>query len=375
MTKDLMIINGLILLYILQRVGELLFSKGNEVWLKHHHHAVEIDPRESLRMRIFHTSWFVALILESNYRHSFQTPIVSLIVYVVLGACVMIRLHSMEQLKRFWSIKVFSMNAPDIATNGLYRYVRHPNYFIVICELFLLPFLFKAYFTMILFSIGNLYILSKRIQAEESALMFHHDYKKHFQDKKRFIPFVFMLCLGLSPLKAKELSVHTSSYDEAKKNENYLKFQSTSTKLGFITTSFDGYAKDFKANYDEKEQMASNIEVVVAVKSLDTDISSRDEKMHNEVMNAEKFPTLKVVSVDALKLTPGEQKINMNFFIKDKQLTRAVVFNLSPKDKGWQITGKTQLGLQEMGLPDPSIAIAKVRDQFDIEFGLILREK
>lgn len=372
MTKNIVIMNGIILLYIIQRVGELLLSKSNEAWLKQHHQALESDPRESVRMKIFHSVWFVALVVESNYRHSFQAPFLSLFIYLVLLGCMMVRIHSMGQLKKFWSVKIFSMESPVIATGGLYRYVRHPNYFIVVCELLLIPFLFKAYFTMIFFSLFNLYILSKRIQTEESVLMQHPDYRKHFSDKKRFLPFIFVLCFSMTPLLGKEINVHSASYSEAKKNENFLKFQSSSTKLGFIKTSFDGYAKDFKVNYDEKDQVISKIEVIVPVKSLDTDISSRDEKMHNDIMEAEKFAYLKASSSGPVKLIAGEQKISMNFTIKDKQVTRLVLLNVMYKDNRWHIAGKAELGLQEMGLPDPSIAIAKVRDQFDIEFEVIL---
>lgn len=375
MTKDLIIMNGLILLYIIQRIGELMLSKNNEEWLRHYHHAVETNPIESFRMRIFHISWFFTLIIESNYRHSFQTPLISLLVYMILGLCMLIRLHTIGQLKKFWSIKVFSMDRPAIATNGLYRFIRHPNYLVVIFELLLIPFLFKAYITMILFSLINLYILSERIKAEESSLMFHPDYKKHFSDKKRFIPFLFILCLSFSQLQAKEIIIHSASYGEAKKNENYLKFKSTSTKLGFITSDFDGYAKDFKVSYDEKDQAISKVDVSVVVKSMDTDVNSRDEKMHKEIMDAERFPFLRVSSIESLKLSTEEQQINMNFTVKDKQVIKPVFFTSTQKDGVWKIVGKTQVGLQELGLPDPSIAIAKVRDQFDIEFEIMLRDK
>lgn len=372
MTKDIVVMNGLILFYILQRISEMVMSKSNEEWLQRFHDAREIDKKESMLMKLFHISWFMALILEANYRQSFQSPEVSLVIYAILAACLAVRIHTMNKLKKFWTIKVLEMKSSRIATDGLYRYIRHPNYLIVIIELFFIPLLFKAYWTMILFTLGNFFVLSKRILAEENALMNHTDYKKHFSNKKRFLPFIFILFFAFLPLYAAEVNVHNSSYDEAKKNPNFLKFQSTSTKLGFITTSFDGYAKDFKVTYDEKEEMISHLEINFAVKSFDTDNKSRDEKMHNEIMDAEKFPNLKAIFSGQLHLMTGDQNINMTFTVKDKTISRPVLLNLVKKDEKWYVTGKTKIGLQEMNLPDPSIAIAKVRDQFDIEFGLSL---
>lgn len=366
--------NGLILFYLIQRISEVFISKSNEEWLKYHHQAVEVDKKESLRMRLFHTGWFIALITEANLRQSLQSPELSLAIYFILALCLVVRLHSMNKLKHFWTIKVLSMKSPTIVTDGLYQYVRHPNYFVVIIELLFIPLLFNAYWTMTLFSLANLYILSKRIRAEENALMGHTDYQNHFINKKRFLPFIFLLSITILPLHANEMNIHTSTYEEAKKNQNFLKFQSTSTKLGFITTSFDGYAKDFKVSYDEKGDVLSRLEVNFFVKSFDTDIKSRDEKMHTDVMQAEIFPILKAMFSGPIHLIPSDQKIIMTFTIKDKTITRPVSLHFTQKEEKWLVTGKTQIGLQEMGLPDPSIAIAKVRDLFDIEFGLLLEK-
>lgn len=374
MTKDIFVMNGLILFYILQRLSEMILSKTNEAWLRRFHDAVEIDKKESKLMKVFHVSWFVALIIEANYHQSFQPPQISLIIYAILAFCLAVRLHSMSKLKQFWTIKVLEMKSPHIVTDGLYRYIRHPNYLIVIVEIFLIPLLFKAYWTMALFTLGNFFILSKRISAEESSLMNHADYKKHFDNKKRFLPYIFVLIFTIIPLHAAEISIHNSSYEEAQKNQNFLKFQSTSTKLGFITTSFDGYAKDFKVSYEKKDETLSHLEVNFMVKSFDTDNKSRDEKMHTEIMDAEKFPNLKAAFPGQLHLTPGNQNITMTFTVKDKSISRPVALNLIQKNGLWFVTGKTQVGLQEMNLPDPSIAIAKVRDLFDIEFGLSLEK-
>ncbi|WP_185903108.1 isoprenylcysteine carboxylmethyltransferase family protein [Bacteriovorax stolpii] len=372
MTKPILIMNGIILFYLIQRLSEVFISKTNEKWLYLHHHALEVDKKESAQMRVFHSLWFVSLILEANLKQELQQPLYALIIYCILGLCLIIRLHSMEKLKAFWTIKVLSLENPVISTSGLYQYVRHPNYFIVMIELLCIPLLFKAYWTMGIFSFINFFILARRIKAEESSLMKHSAYRIHFEEKKRFIPFIFMLCLAVLPLHAKEKVFQTPNYNEAKKNESFLKFQSTSTKLGLISTNFDGYAKDFKINYQLEQDHLKDLEVSVAVKSLDTDVGSRDDKMHNQIMDAEKYPELKASYTGPVELTEGTQTINMIFTIKDKKVSRPVTFTVSKKDSKILVNGSAKLGLQEMGLPDPSIMIAKVRDLFDIEFNVVL---
>ncbi|SFA49151.1 methyltransferase [Anoxybacillus pushchinoensis] len=48
--------------------------------------------------------------------------------------------------------------------------MRHPNYFVVMLELIIIPLMFQAYWTAAIFTICNAYLLSVRIRAEERAL-------------------------------------------------------------------------------------------------------------------------------------------------------------------------------------------------------------
>ena len=371
MDKNFYLINGIILFYIIQRVSEMVISKSNEKWLKSHHAAVEVDPREGLLMRLFHTSWFIALLIESNIVHQIQKPAISLIICLILGLCLAVRFHTMKKLRQFWTIKIFSMKNQQVATSGLFKYIRHPNYLIVIIEFILIPFLFKAYLTMVLFSLMNLLVLKQRIKLEESTLMNQTNYLELFFEKKRFFPFLFLVCFSFHSMAA-EMSYHFGNYDEARKSKSFIKFESTSTKLGFITTSFDGYAKDIKITYTQSDDQISALMVMIPVKSLDTDINSRNDKMSSEVLEAEKYPNLLVTISENIPLTPGEHTANMIFTIKDKKLTKAVQYNVLVVDGKKSISGSTNLGLKEMGLPDPSIAIAKVRDRFDLTFAVNL---
>jgi methyltransferase len=54
--------------------------------------------------------------------------------------------------------------------NGPYRYLRHPNYVIVVIELFAVPLMFDAYITACIISLMNACVLFVRIRIENQAI-------------------------------------------------------------------------------------------------------------------------------------------------------------------------------------------------------------
>jgi methyltransferase len=54
---------------------------------------------------------------------------------------------------------------------GPYKYIRHPNYVVVVFELILIPLVFELYLTAALFTILNAIMLTVRIKAEEKAFL------------------------------------------------------------------------------------------------------------------------------------------------------------------------------------------------------------
>lgn len=363
MTKQILILNGIIVFYILQRISEMVISNENEKWLIKHCQAVEVNPKESLRMKLFHVMWFIALIIESNFKREFQPAGISLIIYSLLALGMGVRLHTMEKLRQFWTLKVMSMKNQIISTDGLYKYMRHPNYLVVMLEFVCLPLLFKAYFTMVIFSILNIFILSRRITLEERTLMKQSNYRELF---------MFLFTVISFSINAGEVNYQFKNYDEAKKSPSYIKFESTSTKFGFIKTGFDGYVKDVKINYDFSGEQLMHLDATIAAKSLDTDLSSRNEKMFNEILETEKFPNIQISIPEKILLTPGEHTTDIIFTIKGNKVKKPATFTVEKSAGRFVITGVSSLGLKEVGLPDPSIAIARVRDLFDLKFKIIL---
>ena len=80
------------------------------------------------------------------------------------------RIWCLTSLGKFWNTKIIVLPVLDVVIKGPYKFIRHPNYLIVTIELLVLPLLFSAYFTAIVFSLLNVWMLSVRIPAEEKAL-------------------------------------------------------------------------------------------------------------------------------------------------------------------------------------------------------------
>ncbi len=106
---------------------------------------------------------------------------------ILLGGCLAGRLWVWRSLGEQWNVQIVRSPRP-IIDNGPYRFVRHPNYTIVIIEMFALPLVHTAYWTALLCSLLNAGILRRRIQHEEAALFARPDYAAKMGTKPRFLP-------------------------------------------------------------------------------------------------------------------------------------------------------------------------------------------
>jgi methyltransferase len=99
------------------------------------------------------------------------------------------------QVLRYWAVATLGdrwntriIVSPDRApaTNGPYRFMRHPNYLAVVIEIAAVPMIGGAIFTAVAFSIGNALILAVRIPAEERAMSGR--YADALGSRRRFFP-------------------------------------------------------------------------------------------------------------------------------------------------------------------------------------------
>jgi methyltransferase len=178
-----------------QRMAELCYSRHNQQRLSARGFAIFDNPRDFLLMKLLHTFWFVSLICEPLF-FAAQPPLWTLIPALVLflGAEIL-RFWTLITLGAHWNVQVMAPQHPAgshsadlFIASGPYRFIRHPNYLVVILEFACLPLIGGAYTTAALFSVLNCLVLRKRIRDEESLLFSRPGYIEAMRHKPRFIP-------------------------------------------------------------------------------------------------------------------------------------------------------------------------------------------
>lgn len=173
-------------LLVLQRAIELAIAKSHEKKQKERG-GFEVGKRHYRWMVIFHVLFFISLVLEViafNRYPAFWWWIPFSLFFLAQW----IRIWSMTSLGDYWNTKIIIVPGSQVIVKGPYKYMRHPNYAIVITEIMMGPLIFQAYYTAAIFTIMNIILLAIRIPIEEDALSKATNYDTCFQLKERFIP-------------------------------------------------------------------------------------------------------------------------------------------------------------------------------------------
>ncbi|MET3575333.1 isoprenylcysteine carboxyl methyltransferase family protein [Bhargavaea ullalensis] len=167
-----------ILLVIIQRLVELRVARRNEQRLLAKG-AFEAGKSHYPYMVAMHAAFFFSLMGEVLLAHRPLSPFWIPLLAIFLAMQVL-RVWCLSSLGEFWNTKIIILPGANVVRRGPYKWLRHPNYVIVTTELLVLPLLFQAYFTAILFAALNAWMLSVRIPAEERALRKATDYTDRF---------------------------------------------------------------------------------------------------------------------------------------------------------------------------------------------------
>ena len=155
---------------IILRLAELGIAKKNEKWLLENG-AKEYGASHYPFIVMLHVLFIAALILEYYYRSTGVFHLGLLIFYI---ACIAIKAWVILSLGNYWNTKIFRIPGTQLVKKGLYKYLRHPNYLIVILEIAIIPLTFELYYTAVIFSILNGLMLAVRIRVENAVLTTDH---------------------------------------------------------------------------------------------------------------------------------------------------------------------------------------------------------
>ena len=175
-----------ITIIVLQRVIELIIAKRNAIWIKSKG-GYEVGKNHYPYIVLLHTLFFISLLIEVTTKEVVYTTWM-LIPFLIFVVTQFGRIWALTSLGPFWNTRIMILPGASVIAKGPYRYMRHPNYFIVITEIAVIPLIFQAYWTAFIFSILNVVILSVRIKVEEKALKEATNYSEIFGPFKGVYP-------------------------------------------------------------------------------------------------------------------------------------------------------------------------------------------
>jgi methyltransferase len=148
-----------------QRLGELVIANRNTRALIARG-AVEVGASHYPYIVLLHAGWLVAL----TAWVAMHVPRISLPLLIVFVALQAARLWILWALGPFWTTRIITLPDAPLIRRGPYRFLRHPNYLVVVLEIAVLPLVFGAWTVAALFSILNAAVLYVRVRSENEVL-------------------------------------------------------------------------------------------------------------------------------------------------------------------------------------------------------------
>ena len=149
---------------VAQRAVELGIAARNTARLREEG-AVEVDALGYPWFVVLHGAWLASVLLLVPADVAPSWPLLAVFAALQLG-----RLWVIATLGRRWTTRIMVLPDAMLVEGGPYRYLRHPNYAVVAGEIAVLPLAFGAIAVAIVFSVGNLALIARRIVIEDRAL-------------------------------------------------------------------------------------------------------------------------------------------------------------------------------------------------------------
>lgn len=180
--------SGVVILLVgLQRWAEWKLAQANARWVRIHG-GYECGKAHFPLLVGIHGLWFAGMILEAMFSAS-PPPSWWWIPWWLFLAAQGLRVWSVRSLGPYWNTRILVVPGHRPVIRGPYRYFRHPNYAVVVTELFTLPILFGAFVTAGVITLLNLIVLIRiRIPAEERALSEVTAYGREMASRGRWLP-------------------------------------------------------------------------------------------------------------------------------------------------------------------------------------------
>ena len=112
-----------------------------------------------------HAGWLATLTVWALVLPPLLNPALT-VAYLALQP---MRVWVIASLGEYWTTRIISVPAAPLVRRGPYRWLRHPNYTVVVLEIAILPLAMGAWPTAVVFSFLNAVVLKVRIAAENQS--------------------------------------------------------------------------------------------------------------------------------------------------------------------------------------------------------------
>ncbi|MEE6177934.1 isoprenylcysteine carboxyl methyltransferase family protein [Mycobacterium sp. 050134] len=161
--------NLLILAIAAERLVELVVAQRNAKWSMARG-GQEFGRDHYPVMVSMHALLLVSCVVEVWALHRPFVPWLGWPMLAVVAASTAVRWRCVSVLGRHWNPRLIVIPGAPLVRDGLYRFVRHPNYTAVAAEVAALPLVHSAWLTAVAFSLANASVLWIRIRTENAAL-------------------------------------------------------------------------------------------------------------------------------------------------------------------------------------------------------------
>jgi methyltransferase len=148
-----------------QRLVELAYAARNTRALLARG-AIETGAAHYPFFILLHGSWLLCTAMVALWSHA----AISWWLIGVFAALQCARIWVIATLGPYWTTRLISVPGAPLVRTGPFRFVRHPNYLVVVLEIAVLPLAFGEYAVAVVFSVLNAALLAVRIREEERAL-------------------------------------------------------------------------------------------------------------------------------------------------------------------------------------------------------------
>jgi len=130
----------------------------------------------------------VAEVILINRTINISITIIATIIYLI-GIILWVR--ALKTLGPYWSMDIEISEKQPLIKEGPYRYMRHPHYLVIFLEIFGVPLIANAYYSLFILALIFIPLILLRVLNEEKALIkkFGEDYVNYKKEVWGLFPF------------------------------------------------------------------------------------------------------------------------------------------------------------------------------------------